>query len=265
MNKLSVSEQHDYEMGIDKTLYSFTNKKDFTAYNSFSEEIIEEVFDFAYGMSFGDQGNHRNHRTGGNHRRRKGEIFADTFQGKLAEYALYEVFTDNGIETPEPDTEMYGLGEWDSSDFEINGCKLAVKSTKSFGQLLLLESDDWNADGEYIPNLENGNSRYTAFILIRLTPFASDILKQHRWLYTDTIDKDELKEAIMNETFSYDIPGCISRKMLVQAIEEDLFIPQGAYLGQIYESNKMDANNYYVQTGDMLDICTLIEHLKKKR
>jgi len=249
---------------LENNTYQVEYRRQFTPHIVLNQDIVQTCFNFANQMTFAKMGEHRDHRTGGNHRRRPMEIFADTFQGKLAEYALYEVLTNKGIETPEPDTDMYGLGEWDSSDFEIKGCKLAVKSTKSFGQLLLLESDDWNDEGDYIPNLENDNSRYTAFILIRLTPFASDILKQHRWLYTDNIDKNGLKDAIMNETFSYDIPGCISRKMLVQAIGEELFIPQGAYLGQIYESNKMDANNYYIQTGDMLDISTLIHFLKKK-
>jgi hypothetical protein len=264
LKKLRVSQRFDREKRVNKTLYSFTNAKKFSSLDNFTEDEVSEVFDFAWGMSFGDDGDHRNYRTGGTHRRKKGEIFADTFQGKLAEFALYKVFAENNLETPRPDTKMYRLGTWDSSDFDIKGIKLAVKSTKSKGQLLLLESADWNDEGNYIPNLDSDNSSYTAFILIRLTPFASDLLKQKRWLYKDNIDKDELKDLITSETFSYDIPGCVPKKMLVKAIKENLFIPQGSYLGKMYESNRMDANNYYVQSGDMVDINKLIRHIQKK-
>lgn len=94
-------------------------------------------------MSFGGNGEHRNHRTGGTHQRKKGEIFANAFQGKLAECAIYNQFY-NELDITEPDFETYGLGEWDDADFYINDFKISIKSTKSFGNLLLLETRDWN-------------------------------------------------------------------------------------------------------------------------
>lgn len=252
----------DPEDGRYKDVYSFTNKRTFSPINTFSHEIIKEVFDFAYGMSFGSEGHHRNYRTGGNKRRRNGEIFADTFQGKLAEFALWEVFNNNGLSVPIPDLEMYDKGVWDSSDFEYMGRKIAVKSTKSFGQLLLLEAEDWNKEGLYIPNLNTDNELYHYFILVRLEPYTADILRGNRFYFNDACDRDVLKELIMTQKYTYDIPGYMTRKNLVQLIERNYFIPQGAYLNRISRNNRMDADNYYLQAGNLHTIDGLIERLR---
>lgn len=260
--RLLPERKFDREDNSFKDVYFFTNTKLFSPISMFSQEVLEEVFEFAYGMSFGGEGHHRNHRTGGNNRRRKGEIFADTFQGKLAEFAIWEQFNNNNLEVPKPDTIMYEEGVWDTSDFEYKGIKIAVKSTKSIGQLMLLESKDWNKEGLYVPNLHIKNELYNYFILLRLKPFTASILSKNRLLYTDTIDKNSLKEIIMRQEFSFDIPGYITHRNLVQLIERDYFIPQDAYLNRIHKNNKMDADNYYIQTGDMHPINKLIERLQ---
>ncbi|QCT43468.1 hypothetical protein FORC086_05065 [Bacillus cereus] len=261
--KLKNTQVYDSTDGLHKDVYSFTNKKVFRPISTFGNQVVEEVFEFAYGMSFGSIGHHRNHRTGGNNRRRKGEIFADTFQGKLAEFALWELLNCNSIDVVRPDTEMYKQGIWDASDFEYKGIKIAVKSTKSFGQLLLLESADWNHNGLYIPNLGTGNELYHYFVLIRLSTFAADILKENRLYYNDMTNKEELKKLIVGERFSYDIPGYITRQDLIQMIQRNYFIPQGAYLNRISKNTKLDANNYYLQTGNLNDISNLITSLQQ--
>ncbi len=123
---------------------SITHKKPFdTAAKAFKPETIKKVFDFAFDMTFGNKGAHRVHRTGGTVHRKKGEIFYNTFQGKLAECAacnlLYKV--DKSVF---PDFSVSKLGVWDSVDVVVNDKKIAVKSTKSFGNLLLLEHQDWD-------------------------------------------------------------------------------------------------------------------------
>ncbi|KGX84004.1 hypothetical protein [Pontibacillus litoralis] len=215
-------------------------------------------------MSFGKEGTHRNYRSGGSNNRKNGEVFADTFQGKLAEFAIYHVFTSEGLEVPRPDNDMYNLGDWDSGNFEVGERKLSIKSTKSFGQLLLLESKDWDEDGLYIPDIERDGGRYDATILVRLQPFASDILKGMRSLYSSTINKDELYSNITNETFEYEIAGVVTNGVLKKAIKNEQFVPKGAYINKIGKNNKLDASNYYVQTGDMKSISLLIEALREE-
>jgi hypothetical protein len=263
MRKLFI--KHLFEDGFKKEIYKFTNIKRFSPINSFSNEIIEKVFEFAWGMSFGGQGHHRNYRSGGVTRRRKGQIFADTFQGKLAEFAIFDLLQNNDLPVNEPDLEMYEEGIWDSSDFKIKDRNVAVKSTKSFGNLLLLEANDWDNEGRYIPNIGQGNEIYHFFILVRLNPFATDLLRINRMLLSNNVDKVRLKNIILNNNYEYDIPGFITRKVLKELIHEKFFIPQGAYLSQRYEANKMDANNYYIQTGDMTEIDKLIHFLKNSR
>ena len=53
-------------------------------------DYVNETLDFAYAMTFGKDGEHRRYRSGGTHTRKNGEIFCDTFQGKLAEYFVYQ-------------------------------------------------------------------------------------------------------------------------------------------------------------------------------
>lgn len=261
--KLIITKKYDKEDKKYKEVYQFTNIKDYSPIDTFSENTKKEVFDFAYGMSFGLEGYHRDHRSGGYKKRKNGEIFADTFQGKLAEFALWNVLVKNKFEINKPDTEMYEDGIWDSSDFEYMGKKIAVKSTKSFGQLLLLEYRDWNQEGLYIPNLGTDNQIYDYFVLIRLYPFIADILKENKLYYCDKTDKDDLKSLILAPKYTYDIPGYISRDDLIHIIKENYYIPQNAYLNRIEEKNKMDADNYYIQAGNLYDINELIKKLKK--
>lgn len=69
----------------------FTSTRFFKTLAFFSLSDVKSAFDFAYDMSFGKNGEHRDHRSGGTYERKPGEIFANTFQGKLCEFAIYEV------------------------------------------------------------------------------------------------------------------------------------------------------------------------------
>ena len=121
-------------------------------------------------------------------------------------------------------------GQWDSFDFLINNKKINVKSTKHFGNLMLLEEGDWNNNAEYIPNVASNNHIYDLFVLIRID----------------------------SRTNNYDIPGFITRSDLIKIIEKKHLIKKGQLLnGRI----PMDANNYYIQTGDMRNINTFNNYL----
>ncbi len=72
--------------------YNIGSSKPFQSGNTFRDETIDTVFNFAYAMTFGN-GEHRDHRSGGNTKRKKGQIFTNTFQGKLSELAIYNTFS----------------------------------------------------------------------------------------------------------------------------------------------------------------------------
>lgn len=236
--------------------YYITNKITYQPFANISSTIVNTTFDFAYDMTFAQRGQHRDHRTGGTHQRRNGEIFANTFQGKLAEFALYTSLSSKKIDISQPDLSVYGLGKWDSVDFIINGKNVSIKSTKSFGNLLLLEENDWDENACYLPS----QKCYDFTFLIRMNPFCEDLLRRNRLLFSDEINKDFLYNIIINEKWQFDIPGFITKFDLIDIIQNKYIIPKNALLNG---KTKMDASNYYVQSGDMRSLDNFIDELKK--
>ena len=207
-------------------------------------------FEFAWKMTFGHEGEHRNHRTGGNHNRKKGEIFINAFQGKLGECAIYNQFYSI-IPLEKPDFETYGLGKWDKFDFSYDNISFSVKSTSFFGNLFLLESADWDIEGKYKPN----NTGYTYHILTRISPDGKQLMKSKRFLYSDEINKFTLKDLIMSNTWEGEVTGYITNDDLKEIIRDRYILPKGSFLNS--KKTKMDAENYYVQAGDLKDISNL--------
>lgn len=102
-------------------------------------------------MSFGNKGQHRDHRTGGNNKRKNGEIFINTFQGKLSEiavsYFIRKLNKTASKKLSKLDFETNSLGIWDDTDITVGNIKISVKFTSNKGNLLLLETKDWNENG----------------------------------------------------------------------------------------------------------------------
>ena len=133
----------------------------------------------------------------------------------------------------EPDVETYALGVWDTFDFQILNKHLSVKSTKHFGNLILLETKDWSEDGEYLPNIDKDNYIYDFHILVRT--------------------------KANNDKWEYDIPGFITNQDLKEVIKQKLILPKTSLLnGKV----RMDAENYYIQSGDLRKIDELVNLLK---
>ncbi len=240
--------------------YFIERKKLFQAENIFKTKTIKRVFDFAYAMTFGE-GEHRDHRTGGSMRRKKGQIFINTFQGKLSELGVYNDFFKNNQEAyhklSKPDFEIYGLGEWDDSDIIFDEVKFSIKSTKFYGNLLLLETKDWNQEGEYLPNKNSHkNSIYDYFVLVRIKPDGERLMSANRFLYSNELNREALYNMISQENWAYDIPGYITHEDLKYLIHHDFRLPKSSLLnGKI----PMDAENYYLQSGDLRDFQELIK------
>lgn len=268
-------------------IYEFTNKKKFEKDGIFLNNRVKKMFDFAFDMSFGGKGEHRSTRSGGNKIRYNGEKFANTFQGKLAESAVQEYLATKGINLEDPDIDVYGLGEWDRYDYiyknNNNKIKISIKSTKFFGQLLLLETKDWSKDGEYLPNKNRGDSDYINdyFILVRIKPSIENIIKANEFLKKDRLITNEsisiaeviakeheilerlydIKNNDYNSNFEYEITGVISNETLKHIIKNKYIIPKHSYLGSI--KTKMDAENYYIQVGDFKSINDFVKKINR--
>ena len=237
--------------------FFITKRKSFEALYDLSGSA-ETVFEFAYGMTFGKKGGHRDYRTGGELKRKNGELFINTFQGKLAEFGIWKFFSEKNTALPEPDVNMWAKGKWDDTDLIVSGKKINVKSAAHFSNLLLLETKDWDADGHYIPNKEKGTDAYDYFILSRLKPDGKALMKNAKLFSADEADKDVLKKLILTQQWKFDIAGFISSEELKNLIAEKFVLPQHALLeGRI----KMDAENYYCQSGGMHNINELLRQL----
>lgn len=230
----------------DGNSFHVTSKKYFIP-NVLNKQAVEKALIFSYYMTFGKIGEHRNYRTGGQYSRKNGELFCNTFQGKLAEYAFYFLFRKNGINISEPDLETWKLGKWDETDFEFEEQKISIKSVAFFSNLLLLEVQDWDNTGKYIPNGLN----YDYTVLIRLKPDIKQEFRKKKWFYKNSLELVSIKELVMTLEFHYDIPGFITNDDLVYLINNEFVIPQNSFLNG---STKMDASNYYAQVGDLRPI-----------
>jgi hypothetical protein len=240
--------------------YHINNCRKFNG-NSISKKILLDSFNFSYQMIFED-GHHRKHRSGGLNHRKKGELFANTFQGKIAEFIVFQELINSGLENcTAPDISINGKGIWDDVDLIYANKKINIKSTVFFANLFLLEKKDWNLNGEYIPNLKkDGTNNYDYFILVRIKPDLKKILKEHKLFYSDTISKEILKELIFKQKWTYDFGGICSIKTIKHIIKEEYCIPQHSLLNG---SIKMDASNYYIQCGDLKEFDYLVEELSK--
>lgn len=236
--------------------YYLTEKRPFSRRGKLKAETIEKVFDFAYEMAFTDK--HRNTRSGGSKGRTNGEIFANTFQGKIAECAACNFFYryDSSVA---PDFSTYEKGIWDSVDLTVCSKQIAVKSTKHFGQLLLLETKDWDMYGRYIPNIGVSACAYDCLMLVRITPNCEDLLKKERLLYSSQIDRNRLQDICCSQKWEYDYAGYITREDLIHIIRNRYILPKGSLLNG---KTAMDAENYYIQASDLHEIGLLEELFK---
>ena len=235
---------------------------DFRPNGYIGKDDVEKSFDFAYDMTFGNIGHHRNCRSGGQACRRNGEIFIDAFQGKLSEYAFYNLFRHSDVDIDPPDMRVMGLREWDSVDFTIKGINIAVKSTKSFGNLLLLETKDWDEAGRYVPNLQHGICEYDFFVLIRIGPDGTSILKENRLFYSDSAEREPLHQLLASEEWRANLTGYITRFELInEVIRARQILPRNSLLNG---KTRMDAENYYIQSGDMHSLSGLIAYIRSQ-
>ncbi|WP_142334913.1 hypothetical protein [Bacillus toyonensis] len=241
-------------------IHKLTNVRNFSKIGELEKDYLNASFTFAYNMSFTEEGHHRRIRSGGEKSRRNAQIFCDTFNGKLGEFAVYQYFLSYGIVLDEPDVNIMGEGEWDNYDFELRGMKIGVKTTKSIGNLLLIETKDWNEKGQYIPNIKSGNSHYDYIILVRINTTVIQEMKKEKKYYNDEVTWEDLKSIVQKSLCGFDFAGYADREMLIKSINEGNIISQGHYLQS--KLTQMDAENYYIQSGDLYDIGKLIESIK---
>ena len=255
-----------------------------------SRDTLFRIVEYAMNCSFysrQDNGYYRPDRGEGNHPpRRNGEIFGNILLGKLGEFATYYSLCRRHIVQQPNITDLRGYNNWDSVDLRIdNNVMISIKATNHNSNLLLLPRDNYNNEGEYIPNIGRGNavSRYDYFVLARVGVVQPDgelksldtILNQcvNGIGMRNTISDNErtvIIEGIVNSRIRTDVAGFVSREQFVEECIEatprhliyqtvnlnNQRVPN--YLGRS-ENNRtrVDVDNYYIQAGDLQSILLL--------
>lgn len=237
--------------------YYINRKKAFKG-RPINNKYVHQTIHFSLEMVLGD-GHHRSHRSGGLLYRNTVEQLANTFQGKLAEFIVFEELTKNGFNPEYPDLEVYGKGTWDTVDVVCNNYSINIKSCAFYSNLLLLEKADWNSKGEYIPNLNlSKKATYDFFVLVRLSPDIKRLLYQSNLQISPTY-QTQLVKLLSELNYTYDFGGVCSNKTLKHIVNHEYILPQNALLnGHL----KMDACNYYIQTGNLINFSWLLSQLE---
>jgi hypothetical protein len=243
-------------MDISDSNYAVNRRVPFTKIGTLRSQTVESVIEFAFAMTFGEKGEHRHYRSGGSKFRENIEIFTNTFQGKLSEFSFANIIYRHADFEP-PDLSVYELGIWEDADFLLGTITISIKSTKFYGNLMLLECSDWDSNGIYLPGIEQVRS-FSHLVLIRIRPDSEELIRKLD--FNNHRDKLEsyLKHELLKYSWEYDIPGFITRDDLKSIIRKEMKIPKGAILNK---SVKMDADNFYVQAGDLRGIDELHDGL----
>jgi len=255
--KLMIKNMHFKKLKQNNNEYEVNSKVPFGTRTTAtcSGQDLKQAFLFSWNMTFGANGEHRSHRSGGQLIRENMQKFCDVFIGKLGEVAFFNISIkrETVSNITEIDYECYGLGKWDISDFIINNqYHISIKTTKHFGNLLLLEEKDWIVQDKkaiYIPN-KNAESKgvYDFLFFSRVKTNIHDLLKG---LNLSEVNDNELNNIFFNQIINdvsvcLEVVGFVSNIDLVSMIEEGYILPQNALLNK---NTRMDASNYYLQSG----------------
>jgi hypothetical protein len=133
-----------------------------------------------------------------------------------------------------------------------------VKSTKYFGNLLLLEKADWDLNGRYLPTGEDPKA-YTHIVLVRIAPDIEELIRPRS--SRSESKYEALLETLLAHKWEYEITGYITSEDLKEIMSLGHEIPKGSLLnGKVL----MDASNYYVQAADLRGVSELTKSLDIK-
>lgn len=209
-------------------------KKTYSPNVTIRADEIKQCFEFAVSMAEGEKHNTDSFASQNpRFTRETGSVFRDAFQGKIAEIAFYNYYSHKFTLNP-PDFDEWERGKWEDTDFIISDSKhnknysISIKSTKSFGNLLMLEKNRYNNHGEYLEGTNGKSVIHDLIFLIRIKGIDS--------IYPDTYYKKKFTGI------SAEITGYITHKDFVDAITNKQFIEAGTYINGCEE---LKVDNYY--------------------
>jgi hypothetical protein len=212
-------------------------KKLFSPNIELKSDSISLCIEFASKMAYGEGYHQANAFASDTYTRDEKEIFINTLQGKIAELGFYNLMCKLGQKPDKlPDFGVWGKGVWEDCDFEfLNGkIKVSLKSTKHFGNLLLLEKDRYNVKGEYLEPTNGAN------------PVLHDYIFLARIKGIDNPEPSAYKTPF---NISCEITGFICHADFLEIIKTNQFINKGVRLGI-----PMIVDNYYIVASELKPI-----------
>ena len=94
--------------------------------------------------------------------------------------------------------------------------------------------------------------------MVRIKPDTEEMIRNFRPRIGNDVSLSDLSTHLMSLEWEYDIPGFIKNADLANIIQLKFLIPKGALLNGAV---RMDAENYYIQAGDLRPIGELISEL----
>lgn len=226
------------------------------------ENYSVECAKFAYDMTFGKVGEHKNMMSGSDRKRSDAEIFACAFQGKISEFAIYDYLKKNGVDLSVPNTDVYRKGKWDNCDLESGNDTISVKSSPEYMNFLKLNYWDYDIDGGY--KYGYGKYKYDDYIAYaRILPNANQKLRSSSYkidclINMNLLTASDLERIIAEETWKADLTGFITREEFRdEVIGDNLVINKGDQVDGLSMFSKF----YYTQSGDLNDMKLLADAL----
>ena len=221
---------------FNRVIFDSETKKEFIPEKKLKPESIKKCLFFASEMAYGN-GYHKSQSFGGSdYNRSTYEIFLNTFQGKLAELAVYNELSLLGIRPDNsPEFDIWGKGKWEDCDFTMDNGKIraSVKSTKWFGNLLLLEKDKYNKNGKFLETFETEAFAYDYTFMVRVSGLNS--VRPENYLEENEIDVE--------------VTGFLPHSKFLEIIKEKQIIPKATLLG-----TPLIVDNYYIFAKDLIDV-----------
>lgn len=234
---------------INDTTYKTNSQRNYVPLHV-SDEAIQKCIDFAYEMTYG-RGYHRANSSGSDYKRKPSEIFASTFQGKLAECALQEYLKALNVKVSDVDFTVGGKGTWDEYDLLSFENAISVKSSKDYMQMLLLNKNDFDEDGKYIHSTSEEYAAPDYFVFSRVRPNINWIVKKSDLPLRQLVSKEDVERLVLPCNWSVDLTGFIDHEEF-----KDIVIKDGFFVNKndTVDNLNLFSDYYYTQTGDLNEV-----------
>jgi len=185
-----------------------------------STEQITQITEFATEMSTNML--HRTNRSGGSICRSATQVRDDVIRGKCAEMAVHKYLEDQGNVPSNVDFRVLPRGQWDDGDITCGGVEYIIKSTKSGGRLLLIETESMNM---YVGKKPTDVLVFVSVCLNKEGSASCNLYKPILW-----------GEVI---------------KIIERQKESNTFVKKGFELNSRYCT--LDADNYFIHVDDLAE------------